>query len=152
MDKGTLNSLVYHATFRECLPFIKKKGLIPRKFQRSNQFHNWECDENYVYFGSEPWYTLDYLFNEPEYTDEKTFESGIVLLAISKSKLNPDRLFIDKSAASDVENGQFSYKYTGGIRPNDIYVMMYDRSIEEFKVKGVLTDPKMRVPGLDSIA
>lgn len=110
-----MEDVLYHATYGKYINSIKEKGLGVA------QHKNWEFSENgVVCFAPYPDIAISFAETAEEVSKE-VYNSGIVLLAVPTTKLNPVLLEKDCNIVGCAEN--ISCVYRGVIPPEDIYVV-----------------------------
>lgn len=82
-------TVLYHATFSARLPSIREHGLGAR------QFKNWEISEDgKLYFATDP-YVAESFCEAAEDVENDIYDSGIVVLQVDSSCLDPELLCPD---------------------------------------------------------
>ena len=92
---------LYHASFRQLLPSIKKNGLNPRIESKS-----WSMSGNYIYLSADKYVAESYAEIADNVPD--SYLDNIIVFEIDKNLLNLDKLTMDtNNKAGD------TYQYAG---------------------------------------
>jgi hypothetical protein len=131
----TLPSKLYHATYRQFLNSIKKKGLGNTKKKMWS-----DSKPGVVYLADDPWVAESYA-EESEYIDSvedpDDYLDNIIILEVDTSKLDTSKLYIDENVLLDADEENSTWEYHDVIPWEAIKI--FDSSIaEDFEVYNTL--------------
>jgi hypothetical protein len=131
----TLPSKLYHATYRQFLNSIKKKGLGNTKKKMWS-----DSKPGVVYLADDPWVAESYA-EESEYIDSvedpDDYLDNIIILEVVTSKLDSSKLYIDENVLLDADEEGSTWEYHGIIPWEAIKI--FDSSIaKDFEVYNTL--------------
>ena len=130
-EELSIPSKLYHATYKQFLNSIKKKGLGNTKKKMWS-----DSKPGVVYLADDPWVAESYA-EESEYIDSvedpDDYLDNIVILEVDVSKLDSSKLYIDSNVLLDADEENSTWEYHGIIPWEAIRV--FNSSIaEEFEV------------------
>jgi hypothetical protein len=128
-------SKLYHATYRQFLNSIKKKGLGNTKKKMWS-----DSKPGVVYLADDPWVAESYA-EESEYIDSvedpDDYLDNIIILEVDTSKLDSSKLYIDENVLLDADEEGSTWEYHDIIPWEAIKI--FDSSIaEDFEVYNTL--------------
>lgn len=88
------NTYLYHATYKQLLPSIKKKGLDPNISKKS-----WDFSRNYVYLSPDRDVAESYAETSDSVPEE--YIDSIVILRVKRNLLDKNKLSVDKNNKSE---------------------------------------------------
>ena len=128
-------SKLYHATYRQFLNSIKKKGLGNTKKKMWS-----DSKPGVVYLADDPWAAESYA-EESEYIDSvedpDDYLDNIIILEVDTSKLDSSKLYIDENVLLDADEENSTWEYHG-IIPWEAIKIFNSSIAEDFEVYNTL--------------
>lgn len=124
---------LYHATYSDLLPMIKKIGL------GNSPYKNWSDSNNkFIYLASDPDEAYSYAETlEDEDNIQDYQNSDIIVLEIDSNDLDLSKLSNDEN----VIGGNSTYQYEGIIPFNKLKILDFNEEINEvLKLAGIIND------------
>ena len=118
---------LYHATFKDLLPLIKKNGL------GNSPYKNWnDSDNKFVYLASDPYEAESYC----EATEEENdyVDSDIIIFEIDTKLLDKSKLHKDKN----VIDGETTFQYEGVIPFNILKIFKELNEATVYEIDNIL--------------
>lgn len=108
---------LYHATYKELLPLIKKEGL-----GGSSSKPNWEDSKSgVIYFARTPEIAESYAETAENVPEE--WLDDIIILRVDKNVLDSDKLFYDKNVLTYDDEEKDTFEYHGIVNFSDIDII-----------------------------